>query len=246
MFRYLFKISYDGSSFFGWQKQVEQITVQQTIEENLSKIHSLRETNIIGCGRTDTGVHAKEYYFHWDSEEFINKETIQYKLNKMLPNSIAVLSIQEVNIDFHARFSAVKRTYRYFINGDKNPFVSAQSWQISQQLNIDNMNASAQLLIGEKDFSSFAKIHTDVKNHICNVSYAKWKAKGKEISFEISANRFLRNMVRAIVGTCVDVGLNKMSIQEFKEIIDSKDRQKGSGSAPAQGLFLWTVDYKIS
>jgi tRNA pseudouridine38-40 synthase len=108
------------------------------------------------------------------------------------------------------------------------------------------MNAAAQLLIGEKDFSSFAKIHTDVKNHICNVSYAKWEAKGEEVFFEISANRFLRNMVRAIVGTCVDVGLNKMSIQEFQEIIDSKDRQKGSGSAPPQGLFLWMVEYKKS
>ena len=246
MFRYLFKISYDGSSYFGWQKQPEQNTIQQTIEENLSKIHSLQETNIIGCGRTDTGVHAKEYFFHWDSEEIIDKENIQYKLNKMLPKSIAIQSIREVTTDFHARFSAVKRTYRYFINGEKNPFVATQSWQISQNLNLQNMNNAAQLLIGEKDFSSFAKIHTDVNNHICNVSHAKWIANGNEVYFEISANRFLRNMVRAIVGTCVDVGLNKISIQEFQEIIESKDRQKGSGSAPPQGLFLWTVDYESS
>jgi len=244
MFRYLFKISYDGSSFFGWQKQPKQITLQQTIEENLSKIHSLQETNIVGCGRTDTGVHAKEYFFHWDSEEIINKENIQYKLNKMLPKSIAILSIQEINSDFHARFSALKRTYRYFINGDKNPFVATQSWQISQALDVDAMNAAAQLLIGEKDFSSFAKIHTDVQNHMCKVSYAKWTSNGTDFSFEISANRFLRNMVRAIVGTCVDVGLNKISVKEFEQIIDSKDRQKGSGSAPSQGLFLWTVDYE--
>ena len=246
MLRYLFKISYDGNSFFGWQKQPEQNSIQQTIEENLSKIHSLKETHIIGCGRTDTGVHAKEYFFHWDSEEAVDTENIQYKLNKMLPKSIAIQSIRAVNTDFHARFSAVKRTYRYFINGDKDPFIATQSWQISQNLNLQNMNNAAQLLIGEKDFSSFAKIHTDVKHHICKVSYAKWVANGNEVYFEISANRFLRNMVRAIVGTCVDVGLNKISIQEFQEIIESKDRQNGSGSAPAQGLFLWTVEYKNS
>lgn len=243
MKRYLFKISYSGTSFFGWQKQPSQITIQETIETNLSKIHSLKEIGIVGCGRTDTGVHAKEYFFHWDCESKIDLEQIQYKLNKMLPDSIAIHGIEEVSDDLHARFSAKLRTYRYIIHTDKTPFFAEQSWHISQHLDIDKMNAAAEMLVGEKDFSSFAKIHTDVKNHICKLYRAQWNQNKNEISFEIQANRFLRNMVRAIVGTSVDVGLNKISLSEFQEIIESKDRQKASGSAPAKGLFLWEVNY---
>ena len=245
MKRYFFKISYDGTSFFGWQKQPNQISIQETIESDLSKIHSLEEISIVGCGRTDTGVHAHEYFFHWDYKESIDKENIKYKLNKMLPKSISIHEITEVPIDMHARFSAVQRTYIYLIHTSKNPFNAAKSWYINQDLDVSKMNEAAELLIGEKDFSSFAKIHTDVKNHICQLSYAKWTQKEDKISFEISANRFLRNMVRAIVGTCVDVGLNKLSIEQFEEIIKKKDRQSASTSAPALGLYLNNVKYEL-
>ena len=243
MKRYFFKISYDGSSYFGWQKQPKQISIQETIEKDLSKIHSLKDISIVGCGRTDAGVHAKEYFFHWDSKAIIDIQDIKYKLNKMLPNSISVHEIYEVPVTMHARFSARERTYEYHINTSKNPFTVKQSWYINQKLDLRKMNEAASLLIGEKDFSSFAKIHTDVKNHICQLNYAIWNINGNQLTFEIRANRFLRNMVRAIVGTCIDVGLNKIKLNEFKKIIESKNRQKASTSAPANGLYLSKVIY---
>ncbi len=246
MHRYLFEISYDGSGFYGWQKQPGKETIQETIENALSKIHSLKAMRIYGCGRTDTGVHAKEYFFHWDTEGQIEVENIKYKLNKMLPKKIAVHSIREVDHELHARYSAVRRTYKYFIDTGKDPFIAGKSWRIPQKLDLEAMNAASSFLLGKKDFSSFAKIHTDVKNHMCKVSYATWSIQEKEIIFEIRANRFLRNMVRAIVGTCIDVGLHKIDLIEFKEIIHAKDRQRGSGSAPAEGLFLWKVEYDFS
>lgn len=245
MNRYFFKISYDGTSFFGWQKQPKQISIQETIESDLSKIHSLKEISIVGCGRTDTGVHAKEYFFHWDHESTIDKDEIRYKLNKMLPKSISIHEIHEVPNDIHARFSARERTYIYLINSSKNPFTATQSWYVNHKLDVPKMNEAASLLIGEKDFSSFAKIHTDVNNHICQLNYAKWTKEGTTIKFEIRANRFLRNMVRAIVGTCVDVGLKKVSIDEFQEIINAKNRQSASTSAPASGLYLDKVSYDL-
>tara|TARA_Y100001978_G_scaffold176433_1_gene169308 strand:- start:962 stop:1693 length:732 start_codon:yes stop_codon:yes gene_type:complete len=243
MKRYFFKISYKGTSFFGWQKQSSEVSVQETIEENMSKIQSHKEVSIVGCGRTDTGVHAKEYFFHWDDQFGIDIKQMQYKLNKMLPESIAVHEVFNVKMDQHARFSATQRTYRYFIHKEKDPFLIERSWPIVQALDLKKMNDAAQLLIGEKDFSSFAKTNTDVKHHICKLYDAQWIQKENGLVFEIRANRFLRNMVRAIVGTCVDVGLNKLTIHEFEKIITNKDRQSASSSAPAQGLFLWKVDY---
>ncbi len=245
MKRYFFKISYDGTSYFGWQKQPKQLSIQETIEKDLSKIHSLREVSIVGCGRTDAGVHAKEYYFHWESETAINKTEIKYKLNKMLPDGICIHEIYEVENEAHARFSAKERSYEYLINTSKNPFTSYHSWYISKKLDVAKMNAAANLLIGKKDFTSFAKIHTDVNNHICQLNYAKWIQKGDQITFEIRANRFLRNMVRAIVGTCVDVGFNKIQLDEFKRIIEAKERQQASSSAPAKGLYLSKVIYDL-
>ena len=243
MKRYFFKISYKGTSFFGWQKQSAQISVQETIEDNISKIKSHDEVSIVGCGRTDTGVHAREYFFHWDYKNEIDTEQIKYKLNKMLPESIAVQNVFNVRMDQHARFSAIQRTYRYFIHAEKDPFLTEQSWAITQALDIKKMNDAAQLLIGEKDFSSFAKTNTDVKHHICQIYHAQWFKQEKGFVFEIRANRFLRNMVRAIVGTCIEVGLHKLTLQEFEKIISVKDRIKASKSAPAQGLFLWKVEY---
>ncbi|MBT5438444.1 tRNA pseudouridine(38-40) synthase TruA [Crocinitomicaceae bacterium] len=245
MKRYFFKISYDGTSYFGWQKQPKQVSIQETIEKDLSKIHSLKEMSIVGCGRTDAGVHAKEYYFHWECEKAINESDIKYKMNKMLPSGICIQDVFEVSGETHARFSAKERSYEYLINTSKNPFAANHSWYIHQKLDLDKMNDAASLLIGTKDFTSFAKIHTDVNNHICQLNYAKWVQKGNQITFEIRANRFLRNMVRAIVGTCVDVGLNKIQLEEFKRIIEAKNRQQASGSAPAKGLYLNKVTYDL-
>jgi len=243
MKRYFFKISYNGTSFFGWQKQKSERSIQQTIEQNISKIQSNKEVTIVGCGRTDTGVHAKEYFFHWDNANGIQIEQLQYKLNKMLPDTISIHDIFIVESDLHARFSAYQRTYRYNIHQEKDPFLIDRSWYIAQKLDLKKMNDAAQLLIGEKDFSSFAKTKTDVKHHICKLYDAQWSQQENSLVFEIRANRFLRNMVRAIVGTCIDVGLNKLSLKEFEKIISDKNRQEASSSAPPQGLFLWKVDY---
>lgn len=246
MNRYFFEISYDGKDFFGWQSQPTEPTVQDTIENALYKLCSLTQVPIVGCGRTDTGVHAKKYFFHANLNLKMSTIDFMYKLNAMLPKSIAVNNIQEVVPKLHARFNAELRTYRYFIHSKKDPFKKSFSWMISQSLDTNKMQEAANLLIGNKDFEAFSKKHTDVKNHMCTVSKASLSVFENEIVFEISANRFLRNMVRAIVGTLVEVGLNKLSLEDFKKIIASKDRQKAAASAPANGLYLWDVVYPIT
>lgn len=210
----------------------------------MSKIYSNSEVPIVGCGRTDTGVHAHDYTFHVDLEELSDPEQLRFKLNRMLPDSIAIYSIREVNNKLHARFSATKRTYRYFINQRKDPFLADRSWYLPQHLDFDNMNASASLLLGKQDFTSLSKLHTDVKTNICDVSKAEWVVldSGKAY-FEITADRFLRNMVRATVGTLVDIGMGKINPEDLRAILEAKDRQEASNSAPAQGLFLWKVEY---
>ena len=246
MNRYFFEISYDGKDFFGWQSQPNESTVQDTIENALYNLCSLKQVPIVGCGRTDTGVHAKKYFFHADLNLKMSPTDFVYKLNAMLPKSIAVHKIQEVDPKLHARFNAELRTYRYFIHSKKDPFKKSFSCMISQSLDTNKMQEAANLLIGGKDFEAFSKKHTDVKNHICKVSNASISVFDNEIVFEISANRFLRNMVRAIVGTLVEVGLNKLSLEDFKNIIASKNRQKAAASAPAEGLYLWDVVYPIA
>lgn len=241
--RYFFEISYKGTDFVGWQKQAKGSTVQGNIENALSKLCSMKPISITGCGRTDTGVHAKKYFFHADFEEYINESQFKFKLNLMLENSIAIHKILLVSDDLHARFNAKQRTYKYFIHFEKNVFKKESSWWISQDLDLDLMKKAGNLLIGKKDFEAFSKKHTDVKTHICTLTKADFILKDNELIFEISANRFLRNMVRAIVGTLIEVGLHKITIQEFKDIIASKARQNAAASAPALGLFLWDVEY---
>ncbi|MBI2258827.1 MAG: tRNA pseudouridine(38-40) synthase TruA [Flavobacteriia bacterium] len=243
MLRYKCCIQYDGSAYFGWQKQKKQISVQEEIENTLSQLFN-KKVDIVGCGRTDTGVHANFYVLHFDLEKIYDENELLYKLNKMLTKNIAVLSMEKVDSNFHARFSAKKRTYRYFIHTFKNPFLSAYSLLFTSQLNLELMNECAEILLGTHDFTSFSKAHTDVKTNICTVFSASWKKEKDKIYFEISADRFLRNMVRAIVGTLIDVGLEKLNKEDFLQIILEKNRNKAKKSVAAHGLFLWNVEYE--
>lgn len=240
--RYFFEISYHGKSYYGWQRQPKQRSVQEVIEKCLSSLYSKQPIQIVGCGRTDTGVHAKQYFFHADLDEITNIAHFIFKLNRMLPESIAVHTIVECSL--HARFDAKVRTYRYFIHQQKNVFVADQSCYIPQELNIQTMNEAASYLIGTQDFTSFSKLHTDVKTNMCTVYKARWeKCADDQCYFEISADRFLRNMVRATVGTLLDVGRGKLDPKDLHVILGKKDRGEASVSVPAHGLFLWEIVY---
>lgn len=243
MKRYFVKLAYDGGSYHGWQKQKNAITIQELITNVFQKYFRHNEINIVGCGRTDTGVHAKKYYFHFDNNEIDDIDKALYHINSLLPKDIVVFNIFKVNDKNHARYDARKRTYKYFISQNKSPFSYQHSWYINRSIDVSKMNKACCLLLENKDFTSFSKIHTDVKNNICDISYAKWTIDNDKIIFTISANRFLRNMVRAIVGTLIDIGLGKISYQEFENIILKKNRSLASSSAPAQGLFLFDIEY---
>ena len=245
MQRYFIALRYNGSNFFGWQRQPDHISIQEVIEETLSKLHSNTPVKIVGCGRTDTGVHANHYIFHVDVPSVEDTDGFVLKLNRMLPDSIVISSITPVNSEDHARFDAIERSYRYYIHNVKNPFKKGESFEVKQKLDFEKMNAAAKYLIGKHDFTSFSKIHSDVKTNICTVVNAAWIIESKEtMYFEITSNRFLRNMVRAIVGTLMDVGLNKLDPESVKAILESKDRKAASSSAPAHGLFLWDIKYE--
>ena len=244
MQRYFLELAYDGTDYFGWQRQPNDISVQQVIEENLSKLHSNTLIKVMGCGRTDTGVHANHFILHADMPIVSDSDLFLNKLNKMLPNSIAIHKMFVVDEDKHARFDARARTYRYFIHREKNPFKANVSWNLKRPLDIEKMNEASKTLLGEQDFTSLSKKNTDVKTNICTVTKAEWIIQEDGlVYFEITANRFLRNMVRATVGTIVDIGLNKMQIEDFINILAEKDRRAASISAPAHGLFLWKVEY---
>ncbi len=243
MTRYFFEISYNGTPYYGWQQQVGQVSIQEVLQKELNKIFQQQEIEIVGCGRTDKGVHAKQFFFHVDFTYEIETENLAYKLNKMLPNSISVARIFSVKSDLHARFSAKKRTYRYFIHHQKDPFLSEFSTYFQHKVDLSTMNESCKYLLGKQDFSSFAKIHTDVKTHICTVYHAQWIEQENQLIFEISADRFLRNMVRAIVGTMLDIGTKKIVPDNLPVIIDQKNRSAASKSVSPNGLFLWKVEY---
>ena len=241
--RYFIEIAYNGADFHGWQKQPNAPSVQETIEKCLFKLFGQKEIPIVGCGRTDAGVHAKQYFFHLDLEQPLDETQFVYKLNRMFPKGIAAYSMREVSSELHARFDATKRTYRYFIHSHKNPFREDISWYFPYPLDLDKMNEAAKLLLGEKDFGSFAKAHTDVKTNICKVYAAQWLIDENGFYFEISANRFLRNMVRAIVGTLIDIGTGKLELSDIPKILAAKNRQEASLSVPGHALFLWKIDY---
>lgn len=243
MQRYFVQIAYRGTAYHGWQSQPNAPSVQESIERCFSKLFGNVTIPIVGCGRTDAGVHAKTYYFHVDLPQEWEEEQLCFKLNRMLPSDISVLQAHRVALETHARFDAEKRTYRYFIHQQKDPFQQDLSWYFPQKLDFAAMNNAAQRLLGTKDFGSFSKLHTDVKTNICTVFHAEWIQTTEHFYFEISANRFLRNMVRAIVGTLIEVGLGKISENEIDVIIAAKDRGEAAVSVPAHGLFLWQIDY---
>ena len=246
--RYFLKLAYNGSSFHGWQRQPNAGSVQQVLEEALSVV--LREnTQLTGAGRTDTGVNARVMYAHFDTPNPIeDKKRFLLSLNRLCGKDIAIDDLIEVESEAHARFDATKRTYRYFVTYEKSPFLYPFSWHSPTLLDIEKMNSAARLLLTTEDFTSFAKLHSDAKTNICHVSKAEWEPWRnsfgcKGIMFTISADRFLRNMVRAVVGTLVDVGRNKLSVEEFAGIIDKKDRCSAGTSMPGEALFLWEVEY---
>jgi tRNA pseudouridine38-40 synthase len=247
--RYFLQFSYFGKHYNGWQiQQNTKATIQEVVQDNLSTL--LRKvTEVVGCGRTDTGVHAKNYFAHFDSElQEIAKEKKQwlYKLNKISPPDIAYQDLVKVSDTASARFEAITRTYEYYIHQQKNVFLNDFSWYTNLNLNIEKMNEAAALLLQFDDFTSFSKLHTQNNTNICKIHNAKWEIYNDQLVFTITANRFLRNMVRSVVGTLVDVGTEKTSILQFIEIIQAKNRNKAGMSVPAHGLFLTNINYPSS
>lgn len=243
MQRYFIQLSYKGTNYHGWQIQPNAISVQQIIENALTTV--LRESiEVVGAGRTDTGVHASFFILHFDVSTGIAKpDKLVYKLNSFLPNDIAIQKIWPVENDLHARFSAVSRTYKYYISTQKNPFRTEMSFTYILPLNIGKMNQAAHILYEYEDFTSFSRLHTDVKTNNCNILQAVWEVKNTQLIFTIKSDRFLRNMVRAIVGTLLEVGKGKITIDDFRKIIELKDRGAAGASAPAKGLFLVDIEY---
>lgn len=240
--RYVIKLAYKGTAYHGWQKQYNAQTVQGVLEQKLTLLLA-QPIETIGCGRTDTGVHAADFYVHFDAEKELDTTKLVYKLNHILPTDIAVFDVQQVPADFNARFDAAWREYEYWITTKPNPFLLEQAWYQYGKLNVDDMNSAAALLIGKKDFECFSKVHTQVNNFICDVSAAYWELKGDKLVFTIRANRFLRNMVRAIVGTLVEVGKGKLTNKDVEAILASKSRSEAGQSVPAKGLFLTQIYY---
>ena len=240
--RYFIKLAYNGTNYHGWQYQPNASSVQETMNKAVSTILNT-EINVMGAGRTDTGVHAKEMYAHFDFKKSFEIESVIHKLNSFLPKDITVYDIIPVPAAAHTRFDAVKRTYEYHINTFKDPFLQEQSWYFHQHLDIDLMNQAAQLLFDHTDFQCFSKVNTDVNTFDCTVFEAHWSKENEKLIFTISANRFLRNMVRAIVGTLINIGLHKISLADFDAIIISKNRDKAGFSVPAHGLYLTKIEY---
>ncbi|MGJ8660976.1 MAG: tRNA pseudouridine(38-40) synthase TruA [Bacteroidota bacterium] len=245
MKRIAVRIAYRGTTFHGWQRQPNEISVQETIEDNLFKLLGKKEKYpIVGCGRTDTGVHASEYFFHTDVPDDSDLQDLGYKLNRMVGSEIVIKEINEVDSNWHARFDAKKRTYRYFIHTEKDPFITDESVFIPGPLDFEKMTEACPFLLGKQDFTSLSKLHTDVKTNICTITEAKWvQMNATRFYFEISADRFLRNMVRATVGTLLEIGQAKMEPSEMKIILEKMDRGAASQSAPGQGLFLCKIEY---
>ena len=245
MERYIIQLSYKGTNYHGWQVQNNAPTVQKMLNNALSILFN-ENIETIGAGRTDTGVHAYHYIAHFDCFAPLPypAEKLIYKLNSVLPNDIAIECIKPTSDTFNARFDAVSRTYKYFICQKKNPFYIDFSYQLYHLLDVELMNIAAKTLFDYHDFTSFSKLHTDVKTNDCKISYAHWETnENGMLVFTITSNRFLRNMVRAIVGTLLEVGKGKTDINQFRKIIELKDRGKAGVSVPAKGLFLWQIDY---
>lgn len=240
--RYFIEFSYNGKNYFGYQIQPNDISVQEELEKALSTI--LREPiKTTGAGRTDTGVHAKKMFAHFETEQVLSNQ-LKHKMNSFLPADISIKRIFPVRDDFHARFDATFRTYEYYISLEKNPFTQDSAWQLwRRNIDVEKMNEACKILFEYEDFTSFAKLHTDNKTNLCKMYRAEWEQNGTELKFTISANRFLRNMVRAIVGTMMEVGSGKIKPEDMREVIENKNRNSAGVSAPAHALYLVDVGY---
>lgn len=257
--RYCITLSYDGTRYHGWQFQPNGITVQETVE---TALHTLlrRKVNVVGAGRTDQGVHARMMAAHFDWPDALDCDNLLFKLNALTPPDIAFYNVKRVPDDWHARFSAIARTYHYYITTKKNAFMPLYSLRLYCPLDINKMNEAAALLLNHEDFGCFCKSHSSNKTNICHVSEAHWDSVAPNIDclaqgcppvacegiyrFRITANRFLRNMVRAVVGTLIEVGRGRLSVADFQKILDSGDRRMAGESVPACGLFLEDVRYE--
>jgi tRNA pseudouridine38-40 synthase len=240
--RYFFEIAYHGKNYNGWQSQHNALGVQTVVEDTLSKLLQLK-IKIVGSGRTDTGVHCEQQFFHTDIEKEFDIDILLIKINSFLPKDIAVKSIRKVKPEASARYDAYERSYRYQITRVKNPFLEELALYYFKNTDVQTMNKAAALLVGEHDFECFSKVKTDVNHFLCDIKKAHWKEEGEMLLFSITANRFLRGMVRAIVGTLLDVGSSKTSLKEFQAILNSRDRKKAGANVPPQGLFLTNVKY---
>ena len=251
--RYFIQLSYDGTGYHGWQVQPNGVSVQEVLQKALSTL--LRQpTEVTGAGRTDAGVHASMMVAHFDwpaahegegcEEMPLDCTQLTYKLNRLLPPDVAVQAVRPVGPEMHARFSATRRTYHYYIHTHKDPFLRGYSWQVNVPLDFALMNEAAQVLLEYSDFTSFSKTGTDVKTNICQLTEARWEQlKPGEWRFTVSANRFLRNMVRAIVGTLVEVGRHRMTISQMRHAIEAKDRQRAGERVPGHALYLTNIEY---
>lgn len=240
--KYFIELSYNGKAYHGWQNQPKSVSVQEVIENSLSKL--LNETiAIVGAGRTDAGVHASQMFAHFDTKTVFIETDLVFKLNSFLPKDIAIHNIVKVTDKAHARFDALSRTYLYRITLKKNVFTFDNVFYVKHDLDVDKMNKASKILFQYKDFQCFSKSKTDVKTFDCNIMEAKWFFKEDELHFVIKADRFLRNMVRAIVGTMINIGAGKLNIEDLHTIIASKNRSEAGFSVPAQALYLIEVAY---
>jgi tRNA pseudouridine38-40 synthase len=242
--RYFIDLSYKGTCYHGWQSQKNAHTVQAALEEGLIRIAGMN-IRTVGAGRTDSGVHARFFTAHFDGSAglFEDRDEFLYRINSVLPEDIAVCDIHPVTSSAHARFSAISRTYEYIISRRKDPFMTEFSWILTKPLDLEAMNQASTLLVGRHDFTSFSKLHSNVRSNLCHVQNAGWQEKNGRTVFRIEADRFLRNMVRSIVGNMVLLGTGKITIQNFDLMLESRDRAKAKGTAPAAGLFLAGISY---
>ncbi|MBT8286513.1 MAG: tRNA pseudouridine(38-40) synthase TruA [Flavobacteriaceae bacterium] len=240
--RYFIELSYKGTAYHGWQNQPNAITVQEVIEKAVGMLLD-DQIGIVGAGRTDTGVHAVHMVAHFDYEGEFDRQQLIYKMNSFLPKDIVIHDIYDVHPEAHARFNAVSREYHYRITRKKDAFKIDLCYYFKPELNVGAMNEAAEMLLHHKNFKCFARSNTDVKTYNCDIEYARWEQIGDELRFVIKADRFLRNMVRAIVGTLLEIGLGKMSLAELDDIIQSKDRSRAGASVPAHGLYLNRIEY---
>ena len=243
MKRFFIQLAYNGKNYHGWQLQENAHTVQAEINEKLSLLLG-EPVNLVGCGRTDAGVHAREYFAHFEIEKLrLKPEELVSKLNNFLPEDVSVFKVFEVEPGMHARFSATSRTYRYYISKRKNPFLEGLSYFYHAPLKVQEMEKACLYLLDYTDFTSFSKLHSQTNTNSCKVTFAGWEETAEMLIFTITADRFLRNMVRAIVGTLLEIGKGKMDASEIKNIIEKKNRSAAGFSVPAEGLFLEKVEF---